>query len=49
LRSVVSGHGGRSGDPVDDCGGGGTSKLLVRGLNEDCVELDNFTPARTAK
>lgn len=28
---------------------GGTSKLLVRGLNEDGQELDNFTLARTSK
>jgi hypothetical protein len=28
---------------------GGTSKLVVRGLNEDGQELDNFTLARTSK
>lgn len=27
----------------------GTSKLLVRGLNEDGQELDNFTLARTSR
>jgi hypothetical protein len=28
---------------------GGTSKLIVRGLNEDGQELDNFTLARRSK